>query len=102
MRGGFAVQKPEITTCEFDDMFPNEASCRQYLFNMKYPKGFVCPKCGHDRYYEVCHDINVLNGTAYDEENDRLFVTGKLWPLVFEAEKIEVNKYIFKCRQIMV
>jgi len=26
----------------------------------------------------------VLNGTAYDAEEDRLFVTGKLWPKVFE------------------
>lgn len=27
---------------------------------------------------------DVLNGIAYDSENDRLFVTGKLWPYVFE------------------
>lgn len=26
----------------------------------------------------------VLNGIAYDESNDRLFVTGKLWPKLFE------------------
>lgn len=26
----------------------------------------------------------VLNGIAYDEENDRLFVTGKLWPRLFQ------------------
>jgi|SRR5262245_5835063 len=26
----------------------------------------------------------VLNGIAYDRENDRLFVTGKLWPKLFE------------------
>jgi len=26
----------------------------------------------------------VLNGIAYDERNDRLFVTGKLWPKLFE------------------
>jgi glutamine cyclotransferase len=27
-----------------------------------------------------------LNGIAYDRENDRLFVTGKLWPMIFEIE----------------
>ena len=26
----------------------------------------------------------VLNGIAYDEQHDRLFVTGKLWPTLFE------------------
>jgi len=28
--------------------------------------------------------VDVLNGIAYDEQNDRLFVTGKLWPKVFQ------------------
>lgn len=30
--------------------------------------------------------IDVLNGIAYDAERDRLFVTGKLWPYLFEIE----------------
>jgi glutaminyl-peptide cyclotransferase len=30
-------------------------------------------------------DVDVLNGIAYDEQNDRLFITGKLWPKVFEV-----------------
>ncbi len=29
---------------------------------------------------------NVLNGIAYDAENDRLFVTGKRWKLLFEIK----------------
>jgi glutaminyl-peptide cyclotransferase len=29
---------------------------------------------------------DVLNGIAYDAEGDRLFVTGKLWPKLFEIE----------------
>ena len=32
----------------------------------------------------MSHSENVLNGIAYDEEGDRLFVTGKRWPKVFE------------------
>ena len=28
----------------------------------------------------------VLNGIAYDAAGDRLFVTGKLWPRVFEIK----------------
>ncbi len=36
------------------------------------------------------HDqpVDVLNGIAYDAENDRLFVTGKLWPKLFEIELV--------------
>ena len=29
--------------------------------------------------------VDVMNGIAYDEKNDRLFVTGKLWPKLFEV-----------------
>ncbi|XP_047061062.1 glutaminyl-peptide cyclotransferase-like [Lolium rigidum] len=30
--------------------------------------------------------IDVLNGIAWDEENQRLFVTGKLWPKLYEIK----------------
>ena len=33
---------------------------------------------------ELHDEEAVLNGIAYDEAHDRLFVTGKLWPKVFE------------------
>lgn len=36
---------------------------------------------------ELRRDPNaVLNGIAYDAENDRLFVTGKYWPQLFEIQ----------------
>ena len=36
--------------------------------------------------------VDVLNGIAYDPENDRLFVTGKLWPKVYEIKVIPALK----------
>jgi glutamine cyclotransferase len=35
---------------------------------------------------EVTDEEAVLNGIAYDEQSDRLFVTGKLWPKIFEIK----------------
>ena len=35
--------------------------------------------------------VDVLNGIAYDAENDRLFVTGKMWPKLFEIELIPLE-----------
>jgi glutamine cyclotransferase len=32
--------------------------------------------------------IDVLNGIAYDESKDRIFVTGKLWPKIFEIKVV--------------
>lgn len=37
---------------------------------------------------EYRRNTDVLNGIAYDAEYDRLFVTGKLWPYLFEIELI--------------
>jgi glutaminyl-peptide cyclotransferase len=34
-------------------------------------------------------DTDVLNGIAYDPEHDRLFITGKLWPKLFEIKLVE-------------
>jgi glutamine cyclotransferase len=31
---------------------------------------------------------NVLNGIAYDAAHDRLFVTGKRWPKLFEIRLV--------------
>ena len=31
-------------------------------------------------------NVDVLNGIAYDAKQDRLFVTGKLWPKIFELK----------------
>ena len=42
-------------------------------------KGIINP-----RNYD--YELNVLNGIAYDSDNDRLFVTGKLWPKIFEIK----------------
>jgi glutaminyl-peptide cyclotransferase len=33
-------------------------------------------------------EADVLNGIAYDAENDRIFVTGKFWPTLFEVELV--------------
>ena len=38
--------------------------------------------------YQLDDPEAVLNGIAFDAENDRLFVTGKLWPRLFEIDLI--------------
>jgi glutamine cyclotransferase len=37
---------------------------------------------------EVGNKVDVLNGIAYDAAKDRLFVTGKFWPWLFEIEVV--------------
>ena len=35
---------------------------------------------------------SVLNGIAYDTQHDRLFVTGKQWPAIFEILVVEPTR----------
>lgn len=44
--------------------------------------GLLPPQYHHPR-------LDVLNGIAWDSENDRLYVTGKRWPLLFEIELVK-------------
>jgi len=36
---------------EFLEQFKDEASCQKYLFEMRWPNGFVCPKCKNTAKY---------------------------------------------------
>lgn len=33
------------------------------------------------------HRVNILNGIAYDSRNGRIFITGKLWPNIYEIKR---------------
>ena len=37
---------------------------------------------------DLSQPVDVLNGIAYDADNDRLFVTGKWWPRLFEIDLV--------------
>lgn len=39
-----------ISVRKFMERFPDEQSCRNYLFNIRWPRGFICTKCGENKY----------------------------------------------------
>jgi len=45
-------------------------------------KGILSPE-------DYSEKVDVLNGIAYDAKNNRLWVTGKFWPKLFEIELIK-------------
>jgi ribosomal protein L37AE/L43A len=42
-----------MTFDEFTTRFATEKDCRDYLYELRFPKGFVCPKCGNDRAWKI-------------------------------------------------
>lgn len=42
-----------ITFADFQERFKTEEQCRDYLFQQRFPDGFVCPSCGVKEYYPI-------------------------------------------------
>lgn len=99
---------PHFTKITQIPVYDNQGAVRQ-LNELEYIDGFlyaniyttddivkIDPKTGkiHQRISlsallppQYHHDeIDVLNGIAYDKENNRIFVTGKNWPKLFEVK----------------
>ena len=64
------------TLAEFEARFATEEACRAYLAKLRWPTGFICPRCGHTRAWPVrtvlwqcasCgHQTSVTAGTIFD------------------------------------
>jgi transposase-like protein len=42
---------------EFERQFGSDKACREYLFTLRWPAGFVCPGCGGRRAWAVRRDL---------------------------------------------
>ncbi|HYT46055.1 MAG TPA: IS1595 family transposase [Methylomirabilota bacterium] len=46
-----------LTVIEFQDMFPTDEACHEYLRLVRWPNGFVCPSCGATEYWKMQQNI---------------------------------------------
>jgi len=68
------VNYPE-TLQEFDEWFPTEQACLDYLQKLRWPDGFVCPVCNGRKAWQmstglfrcsVCkHKVSIIAGTVF-------------------------------------
>jgi len=66
-----------MTFTEFTTRFATEEQCRDYLYDLRWKDGFVCPKCGHgkcwtrtDALHECAgcgHKTSVIAGTIFQD-----------------------------------
>ncbi len=66
---------PPKSLPEFNQRFRTEIDCEDFLFRVRYPDGFVCPRCGvrkgwplNDRRLIECsggHKTSLTSGTAF-------------------------------------
>lgn len=61
---------------EFKERFPDEDACFDYMVKVRWPNGFVCPRCSHQHAYPIrkrklfqcadCrHQVSVTAGTVF-------------------------------------
>ena len=70
------------TIGELEARFGTEQACRDYLFGLRWPAGFVCPRCGKDRAWPVgkvrlqcvkCdYQVSVTAGTIFQDTHKPL------------------------------
>jgi ribosomal protein L37AE/L43A/transposase-like protein len=42
-----------MTFSEFTKRFATEEQCREYLYALRFPEGFICPKCGNQKSWKI-------------------------------------------------
>ena len=38
---------------EFDMRFPSDQHCMEYIFSLRWPDGFICPRCGYNEAWRI-------------------------------------------------
>ena len=49
------MKQEPVNFIEFMKRFQTEEQCRQFLFSLRWPDGFICPRCGSKHFCEVKH-----------------------------------------------
>src|SRR5208283_3169820 len=50
---------------DFESRFSTEAACREYLFRLRWPGGFVCPRCQAKSAWPTKRDRLICAGCRY-------------------------------------
>jgi transposase-like protein len=53
---------------EFAAWFPDDEACARWLMAKRWPDGFRCPACGHDRAWELSRGVLVLQCAACERQ----------------------------------
>jgi transposase-like protein len=67
-----------MTLSELQANFGTEEQCRKYLYEKRWPEGFICPKCSHNEHFNIIsrnlyqcktcnHQASVTAGTIMDK-----------------------------------
>jgi transposase-like protein len=47
------AKQNSLSLATLQKKFSTEKKCREHLFKLRFPDGFVCPRCGHKEYFLI-------------------------------------------------
>lgn len=53
------------TILEFEERFATEEACREYLYQLRWPDGFRCPRCGFDQAWRTKRGLFLCRGCSF-------------------------------------
>src|SRR5215213_5755350 len=62
------MAEPPRSLPEFEARFPDDAACARWLVAKRWPDGFRCPACGHDRAWELARERLTLQCAACERQ----------------------------------
>jgi transposase-like protein len=51
------MEKYPMTALEFEDWFATEEACWEYLWELRWPEGVCCPRCGNKTGWQMGRDL---------------------------------------------
>lgn len=88
-----------VDVIDFQDMFPTEQACYDYLYLIKWPNGFSCPRCQYTKNWKMekhivrCQqckkDISITAGTIFQDRHTPLRrIFQSMWYVVCQKQGV--------------
>lgn len=87
---------------EFEKMFSTEEQCLDYLYQVRFPEGYICPKCHHTEYWVnvrglyICrhckYELSITAGTIFHKSKLPLVLIFRtLWWIVAQKNGVSAS-----------
>lgn len=74
------MKRAEISFFEWQKRFASDEACASFLAQERWPDGFICPRCGHEKAHLITtrglyqctscrHQVSVIAGTLFHSTN---------------------------------
>ena len=87
-----------VTVIDFQDMFPTDQACYEYLCLLRWPEGFICPYCQFRgawkkknfllRCKKCKRDVSVTAGTIFQDRIPLRLIFQAMWYIVSQKQGV--------------